>query len=233
MTHFVGAVVTPAGLSEADLKVHLGEVLAKFDEDRTVDPYVSATKQQQIDHMRGWLAIAADALVKYRAGEPPYDPSSGPAPAVHVRWITTEAPALAALDDEALWDYLVTNEPVKRDENGAIWSTYNPNAKWDWWVVGGRWEDVYRARQGRPVGSVLAKLRQMKDVLARGDELASGSWWPGNLLTSDQQWHEIGLTGLFGMHEDAMSEREWVDHCLEALGREDPSAVVYYIDFHI
>jgi hypothetical protein len=27
-------------------------------------------------------------------------------------------------------------------EDGTYWSSYNPNSKWDWWVVGGRWRNM-------------------------------------------------------------------------------------------
>lgn len=50
-------------------------------------------------------------------------------------------------------DQVETNHPMhnkpdtKCDEcngTGYYRSTYNPNSKWDWWVVGGRWDGVIR-----------------------------------------------------------------------------------------
>ena len=32
------------------------------------------------------------------------------------------------------------------DEYGNVWSTYNPESKWDWWVPGGRFVDVLENR---------------------------------------------------------------------------------------
>ncbi len=266
MTHFIGAVVVPANLAGQyatrptrypdfdgpdalevepgqDLAAHLSEVLHRFDENREVDRYISETKEQQIAEQRRRFEQAAENLRKYRAGEPPYDrPTLNDG---HIRWITTEAPALAKLDDDALWEHIVSEYSDERDENGAIWSTYNPDSKWDWWTIGGRWESYYRDRQGEPIAAFLAGLRKTKEGLAagenlnphKGDPLANGGdlpwYFPHDLLTSDQTWHRIGRTGWFGLRAEDMTEAEWVDHAIEALEKEDPASVVYYIDFHI
>ena len=35
------------------------------------------------------------------------------------------------------------------DEDGNILSTANPEARWDWWVVGGRWKNYLRVKGGQ------------------------------------------------------------------------------------
>ena len=34
------------------------------------------------------------------------------------------------------------------NENGRFGYYYNPNAKWDWWVVGGRWSGYFKLKEG-------------------------------------------------------------------------------------
>lgn len=266
MTHFITAVVTPAHLAghyvteptrypalygidalrvepTKALADYLDGALAKFDEGREVEPYISETREHQLADEREKHADAAENLRRYRAGEKPYD---RPANDAHIRYITTEAPELAKLDDDALWDHIVkTSTWQERDENGAIWSTYNPDSRWDWWVIGGRWGGVYRDRQGETVEAFLASLRKTKEGLAAGENLnphkgephAVGGvlpwYFPHDILTTDQTWHRIGRTGWWGMRGDDMAEAEWVDHAIEALEKEDPAAVVYYLDLHI
>ncbi len=44
------------------------------------------------------------------------------------------------------WD----SNALKKDENG-IWcefSTYNPDSKWDWFIVGGRWSGYFKMKPG-------------------------------------------------------------------------------------
>lgn len=268
MTHFIGAVVAPANLAghyvtsptkypdmygkdalevepTQTLSDYLNAALDKFDENREVESYISETKEQQIAAERQRHADAAENLRRYQAGEPPYDrPFQGNDR--HIEWIETEAPALSKLDDAELWDHiLATRDYEERDENGAIWSTYNPDSRWDWWTIGGRWEETYRDRQGETVEAFLASLRKTKEGLAAGENLnphkgephAVGGvlpwYFPHDILTTDQTWHRIGRTGWWGMRADDMTEAEWVDEAIAALEKEDLASVVYYIDFHI
>ncbi len=121
--------------------------------------------------------------------------------------------------------------------------TSNPDAKWDWWAIGGRWEAAYRDRQGERVSDFLTRLRRTAADLAAGVECnphkgtdggADLPWYfPHNLLTSDGVWHEIGRTGWWGIRDDSMTEAEWVAHAIEAMERENPADALIYIDFHI
>ena len=52
--------------------------------------------------------------------------------------------------DEECWQMVA--EDSRTDEDGNIYSTYNPQSKWDWWYEGGRWCDMLNAN-GEPVDS--------------------------------------------------------------------------------
>lgn len=52
-------------------------------------------------------------------------------------------------DDEC---WAMVAEDHETDEDGNIYSTYNPKSKWDWWYVGGRWGDMLN-REGELVDS--------------------------------------------------------------------------------
>jgi len=43
----------------------------------------------------------------------------------------------------------------KQNESGIWenWSTYNPNSKWDWYLVGGRWTGYFKLKEGK-IGAV-------------------------------------------------------------------------------
>ncbi len=64
--------------------------------------------------------------------------------------------------------------------SGTVKSTYNPRARWDWWVIGGRYEDI------KPGENTFA------------------------LLTPDEGWQERATLGWFGTSRDAkMTQGEW------------------------
>lgn len=48
-------------------------------------------------------------------------------------------------DDEA-YQYLA--EDYETDEDGNLLTTYNPNSKWDWYEIGGRWDGELRLKNG-------------------------------------------------------------------------------------
>lgn len=43
------------------------------------------------------------------------------------------------------------------DEYGNPLSTYNPNSKWDWYDIGGRWNNILKTKDGNFVNSCLVK----------------------------------------------------------------------------
>lgn len=55
--------------------------------------------------------------------------------------------------DEECWKMLA--EDSKTDEEGNIYSTYNPDSKWDWYSFGGRWAGLLKTKEGDRVDSDL------------------------------------------------------------------------------
>jgi hypothetical protein len=245
VTHFIGAVVVPASLAGQNPDPYFNSALAKFDEDLTVERWVS--RADTIADVRKGIENYRDGApyTEYLADPDGYAAKHRDAPG-HLAYLSTEFPQKLAWTDEqcyaaALEDY----EPEDVREDGAVRHTYNPDSKWDWWTLGGRWTDIYGTRQGESVGTFLDSLRDTAVKLAagencnphKGDPDANGEdlpwYFPHNILTTDGTWHEIGSTGWFGFRSDAMTEAEWVEVAIKALGAEDAAASVYYIDFHI
>jgi len=49
--------------------------------------------------------------------------------------------------DEECWAYMADGNQT--DAEGNIYSTYNPDSKWDWWEEGGRWNGMLKAHGER------------------------------------------------------------------------------------
>lgn len=60
------------------------------------------------------------------------------------------------MSDEDCWKYMADGYDIK-DREGNLYSTANPDAKWDWWVEGGRWENYLRLKNGKCVTSAPIK----------------------------------------------------------------------------
>ncbi|MDM5277151.1 hypothetical protein QUF95_07145 [Paenibacillus silvae] len=58
-------------------------------------------------------------------------------------------------------DFMIQSEGFRsRDEETGKWGYWeNPNAKWDWWTIGGRWSDSLLLKSGK-----RANAAQIKDI---------------------------------------------------------------------
>lgn len=49
---------------------------------------------------------------------------------------------------EEIDEEIADNEGVKKGEDGSWYRKTNPNSKWDWWVIGGRWSGFLKLKEG-------------------------------------------------------------------------------------
>lgn len=79
----------------------------------------------------------------------PYDESIRVAPYISktkeeaIKYARENYPSCKDKSDEECYKYYA--DGYDTDEDGNIISTYNPNSKWDWYVVGGRWSGMLKA----------------------------------------------------------------------------------------
>lgn len=52
------------------------------------------------------------------------------------------------MTQEEIDEEIADNEGVKKKEDGSWYQRTNPNSKWDWWVVGGRWSGFLKLKEG-------------------------------------------------------------------------------------
>lgn len=122
MSHFSVAVFT-------DGKKSVEELLAPYDENIEVTPYVKLTRQQMIEKA---LERKKDYEQRARSGKEITD------------WMKEY---INANTDEELYQCEFDSD-CSYDENGNQLSTYNPDSKWDYWIVGGRWNGKLKAING-------------------------------------------------------------------------------------
>lgn len=92
----------------------------------------------------------------------PYNEELQVAP--YVKYTRQEAIAFAkkhisgcdGMTDDKCWELMA--EDCITDQDGNIYSKYNPDSKWDWWEVGGRFNNMLQ------VGKVLRDEAYVKDI---------------------------------------------------------------------
>lgn len=124
MSHFAVAVFT-------DGTKTVEELLAPFDENIKVAPYVTRTKAQIIEE------------AKKRKAK--YEEKIKDTPKLRDEQFVKKY--LDATTDEELYQ-AEYDEYSTYDEDGNELSTYNPNSQWDWYSIGGRWRGCLKATEG-------------------------------------------------------------------------------------
>ncbi len=138
MSHFSVAVFThPDGES-------VDELLDPYYEGLQVPPYVYRTKEEII---QSWKDDIRQLLTSPRYLEWSADPVAYaeryPKDSVFMETVSKSA----ELDDEALYAEAINGyEPHQLGPNGEILSRSNPQGKWDWHVIGGRWDKMLKLK---------------------------------------------------------------------------------------
>lgn len=155
MSHFLTFVVVPsrlAGAPESRLDDAIRPLLAPFNENIEVEPYrkkcscIGRAARHEVAIELGLGDRMSAAREAFNAAEPDYfklDPDARERQ--DEKWRATIAPILK-LEQEALLAHPLIEKPNPECGDcrgtGSRESTYNPKAKWDWFVIGGRWQGV-------------------------------------------------------------------------------------------
>jgi len=166
MSHFSVVVCLDGGVTRATVEAQLEQVMAPWDEGKEVEPYRSYEKGGPAEHwLYGSLKCAAE---HYAAGTGilPYKPdefgwssaSSKNTPDEQRAEQKADAELFASLPNPITWADIVKlynerygdeEEALLLSEDGSrayTMSTYNPESKWDYWRIGGRWGGYFPYR---------------------------------------------------------------------------------------
>lgn len=139
MSHYTVAVFT-------DGKKSVDELLAPYDEGIEVEPYIGRTKQEML----------ADAKKCVQEAEKVKAEGRNPG------WFYQRY--LDAKTDEELYALQRDEDCYSYDEDGNELTTYNPDSKWDWYQVGGRWMDAFESYGVDPEGTRVGDIKSLFDM---------------------------------------------------------------------
>ena len=61
---------------------------------------------------------------------------------------------MADKSDDECWQFFTEGyDRDMVDEEGNLYTTYNPASKWDWWTIGGRWSGLLKMKDGTTADS--------------------------------------------------------------------------------
>jgi len=215
MSHFTTLVLTKASdlTDEWEVSGRVARALAPYDEGMEVAPHVCMTAEE----VREDIGTNYRRYCKREVGNLPY----GGAYAVGGVPCRTDGDVDAAIDKaladardgddamvRAMWhDY----DSSELDADGNCLSTYNPDSKWDWYQIGGRWD-----------GCIDNNACRVSDLPDDIDSFVFA------IVTPDGKWHARGEMGWFGCVSD--SDDGWKPSDI-LKGYQDYDAIL--VDCHI
>lgn len=160
--HYTVAVVT-----KNDNEEMVEELLAPFDENIEMEPYIYKTKEQIVKEFRESVEEMKKSMEAYEKGE--YDTKK-----YSTYWLKGDSGELTDYNKERLELYEKSDEEIYQwyregedeecfDKDGNELSTYNPKSKWDWYSVGGRWDGYFKLKDGSNANSA-----KISDIIWEG-----------------------------------------------------------------
>jgi hypothetical protein len=190
MSHFTVAVFLDPTIQESDILSALEKALAPFDENLETDRYVSKTKEAIIADGKERIATSKERYEQYRANPEKYTAECSNKQ--YVAWLRDEFPVMLEWTDEQIYqDRIKSYGSDDISPDGGIYSTRNPQSKWDWWDVGGRFGGMLLVK-GEEEDFTPVNQARLKDI----------EW--GKMQESDRIARKNGAKKLFREDDEGM-----------------------------
>lgn len=248
MSHFVLTVCLPGHLTRDAVEPALDSALARFDENRDVPRYLEYTRQELIAKGRGDIEQFRDTLyATYLADTPAYE-ARNEHNSAHLRYLAgTDGdggfPARLSWSDEQVYAYETRHYAAENiGPGGEVYSTWNPEGKWDWWVIGGRWSGYWVVRVEAWAEVLGAEMHTdnwngvepVRTDMARLKVIAPESLEPGfALLDLDGVWHERGEMGWLASVSHDVGDAAWRATYRSVLAALPPDTWLVNVDCHV
>jgi len=223
MSHFTVYVIVPKKTKPNES--YLEKVLAPFDEQLEVPQY--DRKCHCIGHKLGAsvMQIAEKKFGPFHKIRDAYH-ALPEAQQTDKKWKAMSGKFIAFVNAEEA-RLLPKAKPDKKCESckgkGTYKSEYNPKSKWDWWVVGGRWNGHIKGKAST-VASIANNLEKAGKIKAKN--------FPFALVTPEGEWVEQGSMGWFAMVANEKSQKSWTKIC-QTIFKKYKDCDVIGIDCHI
>ena len=196
----------------------VSELLAPYDENIEIAPYVLYTKEQAIAKVRSDMEKYRDSVYKEYLADPVKYKEKWGNNKNHINYIENEFPKILNWTDEECYEEIAKlyREDGLVAEDGSILSTCNPKSKWDWYQIGGRWSNTIPGDEVKMSEIPIEKIET-----------------PYAFITPNGEWVERGEMGWFGIGSNEMNEDEWDAKFREYLKTLDKDIILTLVDCHI
>lgn len=198
--------------------------LDQYDESLEVEPYVAYTKEEAIDEVKQRYASDYEWAVKALENTSTIEQQRKQAESIIERGLFISYEDAWKVVQE--WGYEI-------DEEENLLSRYNPDSRWDWYSVGGRWHPYLYLKELDDNGDRI-KVDQATFGEIDWDYMIDNDVTPFCFVTEDGEWVEKGEMGWWGMVSNETPSDSWKETFKRYINSiEDTDCLVTAIDFHI
>jgi hypothetical protein len=233
MSHYNVGVILPKGNKGKNAKGDVEELLEPFNENKKVPEYErkcycvgreaategSASAEKKLGNVDAFRKSFAEKHPDFAKIDRWTCSNEETIEKVDAAWKKHLAP-LKKAEKEATRAHPMFGKPDPKCTDckgtGKRMTTSNPQSKWDWWVIGGRWAGMWNTKNIEKVSAVAADLDN-KGCYA--------------YLTPDGEWHERGQMGWFGMASNEEPKKKWDEKVRKLLARHK-DCVMVLVDCH-
>ena len=123
-----------------DKNTSINDLLAPYDENLVVEPYVEYTKEEAIAKVRKEIEDYKNGTYAEYIKNPEEYEKKYKCTKKYIEFLKNEFPKkINWTDDQCYDDMKEYYDSDMIDKDGNLLSKYNPKSKWDWYEVGGRW----------------------------------------------------------------------------------------------
>jgi hypothetical protein len=197
------------------------DLLAPYNEEIVVAPYVKYTREQAIAKTRKDIEEYKNGLyAEYLANPEEY--AKNCSNEAHLEYLREVFPKkLNWTDEECYEDVARYYDEDDKDEEGNLYSTYNPNSKWDWYSIGGRWRNFLTTKSGEKVDEdYVSELDFPDDFSTFAVVLPNG------------RWYEAGSMGWWAIVTNRKDDWE-ATYKEKFLDKANPDWILTIVDCHI
>lgn len=199
--------------------------LEQYYEGLEVEAYVAYTKDEAIDEIKKNRALNYENAVKALNNSDISESSRK-----YFESIIDQGLFISYEDawkEAKEWGYQI-------DENENLLSTYNPDSRWDWYSIGGRWSNWLVVKERNEDGSVI-ETNQADINEIDWDYMIEHNRIPFCFVDVDGEWNEKGEMGWWGMTRNEKSQQDWKQQFLNyiKLFSKDEECLITVVDFHI
>ena len=181
MSHFLIVVLVPNDTEDIEQAVE--DLLAPYDENMAVEPYVYKTREEVVTEKveiteKVNSADCPDYLKDYKG----------------------------KIEQMSLAEFAESYFGKEVDGEGNRLSTYSQKSKWDWYVIGGRWDNEIEGNTC-PVSKLPPDFSCFAIVTPDGEWHENGNmgWWGIIINEKDKAGWELEQSILFEVYKDCLA----------------------------